>query len=485
MTSAQTAEFQVVLIAAYGYDPFNRRIVRVVPGEGLDVRYSYDGWREVEELAPVSVEGAMVARARKVMVWGAEFSEILSYHRWEDQGTGQWDWSSYMVSQDEQGSVTWLHRADGSEVEAVEYDPYGKRTVFPAAGGSQARSTVGFDVSYTGHRIDHETGLIYARNRYLHTGWGRFVTLDPLGAWADGGNSGNGYGYVGNVPTGATDPLGLLSVLKDGVSDGLSLDASGGLDLRPDTGTDSSGLIYNNAGGEGAGGQGADGGGSSPGPRRNGCCERSAGRLELAIWYVLMHMVGRISLIGPAIGNRPQGGWTGADVAGAVAASEWPQDVWEASADSSNEAGGSDELGGAIVSSPSGNLFAISSYFEEARTPLVVDKLTGLPNPIRGTGYAPLGPALNLAMALSRSTDCELISTWHTHPNSRGPSTSDRVFFSRLARGGESERWIETLAPLPNGTPVSVPSIIIGKGTDGDVDLSYWSPGGKWQTFQK
>jgi RHS repeat-associated protein len=116
-----------------------------------------------------------------------------------------------MVSQDEQGSVTWLHRADGSEVEAVEYDPYGKRTVFPEAGGSQPRSTVGFDVSYTGHRIDHETGLIYARNRYLHTGWGRFLTIDPLGAWVDGDNSGNGYGYVGNMPTGATDPLGLLS----------------------------------------------------------------------------------------------------------------------------------------------------------------------------------------------------------------------------------------------------------------------------------
>jgi RHS repeat-associated protein len=257
MTSQQTAEFEIVLIAAYGYDPFNRRIVRVVPGEGLNVRYAYDGWREVEELEPVNVEGVMVAQARKVMVWGARFSEILSYHRWEDQGSGQWDWTSYMVSQDEQGSVTWLHRADGSEVEAVEYDPYGKRVVFPAAGGSQGQSTVGFDVSYTSHRIDHETGLLYARNRYLHTAWGRFITLDPLGAWADGGNFGNGYGYVGNMPTMASDPLGLLSVFKDEAMGGASVDGSGALDSGSGPPVDNSGLILNTAGSDGA--TGADG----------------------------------------------------------------------------------------------------------------------------------------------------------------------------------------------------------------------------------
>jgi RHS repeat-associated protein len=224
----------------------------------------------------VNVEGVMVAQARKVMVWGARFSEILSYHRWEDHGSGQWGWTSYMVSQDEQGSVTWLHGADGSEVEAVEYDPYGRRTVFPATGGSQPRSTVGFDVSYTGHRIDHETGLIYARNRYLHTGWGRFITLDPLGAWADRGNLGNAYGYVGNAPTAASDPLGLLSIFRDGAaSGGLGVDGNGALNLGPDTGTDSSGLIYNTAGGDGVGGGASNGVGSSP--RRNSpqCCQET------------------------------------------------------------------------------------------------------------------------------------------------------------------------------------------------------------------
>ena len=194
--AAQTVEYELVLIAAYGYDPFNRRIVRIVPGAGIDVRYAYDGWREVEELVPVNDGGTMVAEARKVMVWGAGFSELLSYHRWEDQGGGVYDWTGYLVSQDEQGSVTWLHRADGTEVERVEYDPYGRRTVHVTQGGggysSQPTSSVGLDVSYTGHRHDPETGLLYARNRYIRTDWGRFMTLDPLGPWADRGTSATG-----------------------------------------------------------------------------------------------------------------------------------------------------------------------------------------------------------------------------------------------------------------------------------------------------
>src|SRR5690606_14385528 len=83
VTTSQTVEYELVLIAAYGYDPFNRRIVRIAPEIGVDVRYSYDGWREVEELAPVSQNGTIVAQAHKVMVWGAVFTELLSYHRWE------------------------------------------------------------------------------------------------------------------------------------------------------------------------------------------------------------------------------------------------------------------------------------------------------------------------------------------------------------------------------------------------------------------
>ncbi|MBK8980704.1 MAG: RHS repeat-associated core domain-containing protein [Planctomycetes bacterium] len=160
-------------------------------------------------------DSTWVAKAQKVMVWGASFSELLSYHRWNGES-----WDSYMVTQDEQGSVTRLHDADGNEVERVEYDPYGARTVYvPAGGGSytaMAQSSVGLEVGYTGHRHDPETGLIYARNRYLHTEWGRFMTVDPIGSWADSANLGNPYAYVGNNPASAADPSGKLSLFGTG-----------------------------------------------------------------------------------------------------------------------------------------------------------------------------------------------------------------------------------------------------------------------------
>ncbi|MBI5851317.1 MAG: hypothetical protein HZB39_09865 [Planctomycetes bacterium] len=216
LTGGESTDFTVVLIAVYGYDPFNRRIVRVVPDAGLDLRYAYDGWREVEELVPVVQGQATIAQARKTLVWGAQFTELLAYYRWNEAGGGVWD--GYMVTQDEQGSVTALHDASGNLVERVEYDPYGERTVYPAGGGSQATSSVGLDFSFTTYRHDQETGFLYARNRYLHARWGRFVTVDPAGPWIDGENLGNAYSHTGNSATDIEDSLGLQSVSSHGGS---------------------------------------------------------------------------------------------------------------------------------------------------------------------------------------------------------------------------------------------------------------------------
>ncbi|MFO1052224.1 MAG: RHS repeat-associated core domain-containing protein [Planctomycetota bacterium] len=207
--SSESVDFTLVLIAAYGYDPFNRRIARVVPDQDLNVRYAYDGWREVEELVPVMQGETTVAEARKALVWGPEFSELLIYQRWDAQSSS---WIGYAVTQDEQGSVTWLHDSSGAEIERTEYDTYGRRTVYPSGGSAQDASTVGLDFAYATYRHDSETRLLFARNRYLQADWGRFITTDPFGSWADLANLGNSYGFVGNAPGDATDPLGLYNV---------------------------------------------------------------------------------------------------------------------------------------------------------------------------------------------------------------------------------------------------------------------------------
>jgi hypothetical protein len=45
--------------------------------------------------------------------------------------------------------------------------------------------------------------------RYYSPELGRFLTPDPLGAWADPRSFGNTYAFVGNSPSSARDPLGL------------------------------------------------------------------------------------------------------------------------------------------------------------------------------------------------------------------------------------------------------------------------------------
>ena len=61
-------------------------------------------------------------------------------------------------------------------------------------------------MTFTGRRLDDETGLFYYRNRYYHAQLGRFVTRDPTGY---GGSQWNLYEYVGGRPVARVDPTGL------------------------------------------------------------------------------------------------------------------------------------------------------------------------------------------------------------------------------------------------------------------------------------
>jgi RHS repeat-associated protein len=153
--------------------------------------------------------------------------ELLTYQRKETDNS----WTGFYATQGRHDSVVALRQADagGTLVERVEYDPYGKASVFVGASTTpQAASSVGNPYLYAGRRMDEETGYLYLRNRYLHTGWGRFLTNDPIGNWGDGGNLGNGVAFVGNSPGIGADALGLMTVLPGGGSyDGIEYDAKG------------------------------------------------------------------------------------------------------------------------------------------------------------------------------------------------------------------------------------------------------------------
>lgn len=201
LSSSSSSTFSLVLVALYGYDPWNRRVVRVVGGENL--RYAYDGWREVEEMKVVS--GSLAQS--KLFVWGHGITEVLSYRRTTDGGT---NWTDYYPLQDEQGSVVRLLDNQGGCVERLEFVPYGKATFYAGTGSTPSyASGVGNPWTYAGGRSDSETGLLYLRNRYLQVEFGRFCTIDPIGGWTDPSNLGNGYSYAGNAAGSASDPSGL------------------------------------------------------------------------------------------------------------------------------------------------------------------------------------------------------------------------------------------------------------------------------------
>jgi len=69
----------------------------------------------------------------------------------------------------------------GAVVERYTYDPYGKVKVL-AANGVTVRtvSAVGNPWTFTGRRLDGETGLMYYRARMYDVGLGRFIKRDPL-----------------------------------------------------------------------------------------------------------------------------------------------------------------------------------------------------------------------------------------------------------------------------------------------------------------
>lgn len=156
--------------------------------------------------------------------------------------------------QDHQGSVVRIVDASGNTIERYEYDPYGQRSVFDAAGVARSASLFGNDYGFTGRAHDDESGLVYYRKRYYSPRLGRFLSSDRLGVWADGLNVGNEFAYVGSRPQTLIDPSGDIGLLCKLIP--------GGKGKKPGKG---------GKGGKG-GKDGPDGGGQGGNPRSGGGC---------------------------------------------------------------------------------------------------------------------------------------------------------------------------------------------------------------------
>jgi RHS repeat-associated protein len=213
------------LVARYEYDGLNRRIVEQVgtlaaPSAATaairDVFFSQD-WQVLEERlrttpsqvattadtrfvwSPVYVD-AMIARDRNADGNAANGLEERVYALQD----ANWNTTAIIAAAGVPGVAT------GGVINRFAYTPYGRReTLTPAWATLPAGSTpaVGWWHAFQGIEFTDVTNLGYARNRDYNASMGRFIQRDPIGF--DAGDN-NWYRFVGNGPTGKTDPSGLV-----------------------------------------------------------------------------------------------------------------------------------------------------------------------------------------------------------------------------------------------------------------------------------
>lgn len=185
--------------ARYKYDANGQRTAKLLPdGSGTVFVYSYGELLEERS----SVDG----NAKRQYV--RESCTMLQVRNFGNGGA-----VDYNVLSDGSGSIVALTDAAGVVQERVKYSAYGRPTFCAPDGTATAQlaSAVGNALLFVGAYWDSETSLYYTQHRYYDPGAGRFVTRDPLGAWADDVNLGNAYTYSGADPVNRADPDGQYS----------------------------------------------------------------------------------------------------------------------------------------------------------------------------------------------------------------------------------------------------------------------------------
>ncbi|MFV1965072.1 MAG: RHS repeat-associated core domain-containing protein [Pirellulaceae bacterium] len=203
-------EDSATTVAEYEYDGLNRRIVKSVYDSGsLDHKQHYyynDKWQVLEVRKEPSGQSEDPDPLEQY-VWHTYYVDALAV-RYYDRNTDGQSIETQHLLHDANFNVTGVIDGSGSVLERYEYTPYGKVTVLDGdfSADSDDKSDTVNPVTYTGRRLDEETGLHYYRNRYYSSQLGRFVTRDPSGY---NGSNCNHYQYVQSIPLYRTDPTGL------------------------------------------------------------------------------------------------------------------------------------------------------------------------------------------------------------------------------------------------------------------------------------
>ena len=183
----------------YTYD-FAHRLAKRTVGSA-SARYIYDqDWNIIADL-----DGAN-GNTTAIYLYGPSTDEVVAPVH--DGGANV----RYLLK-DNLGSTIAIFNNGGSIIERYTYDEYGAVQVRDSA-GNPVGSAPFTRYLFTGREYDATVGLYHCRNRWYHPGFGRFVSVDPIGL--EGGDT-NLNSYLGNTPLIATDPFGLITPHEKGV----------------------------------------------------------------------------------------------------------------------------------------------------------------------------------------------------------------------------------------------------------------------------
>ena len=200
----------------YAYDALGRRVSKTVGT--LTTVFINDGLQEIAEY-----ENGTLARS---YVFGSYIDEPLLMVA---GGVKTYYHANNLYS------VAALTDQTGTVVERMTYDPYGKVKILAADGVTVlAGSSVGNPWTFTGRRLDGETGLMYYRTRMYSAELGRFLQRDQIddvenhmnvspyswlvntyAARSQSVRENNLYMYVRNNPITFVDPWGFVACTID------------------------------------------------------------------------------------------------------------------------------------------------------------------------------------------------------------------------------------------------------------------------------
>ncbi len=196
------------IVASFNYDASpamhnGRRVQQILAGG--TTRFYYDDAHCIEETYPII---ALPERVTRQYIYGSQPDEVLAMDA-DTNNDGNPDQLSFYL-RDHNNNVTQLVDTNGVPVEFYFYDYRGRPAIYDAATlQPRTNSLRGNPWMFTGQRYDDTIELYYYKARFYDPVYGVFLSRDPVGAWHDAANLGNGMAYAGLASLNRSDSSGL------------------------------------------------------------------------------------------------------------------------------------------------------------------------------------------------------------------------------------------------------------------------------------